>query len=175
MSNWDNYFFEVCEAVGRNSKCLSRQIGSIIVKDKSIISTGYNGPSRGVPHCSERYAIDKKLTKTLWTEKKINVNDESFDPNICPRQHLGFPSGEGLEWCVAGHAERNALINAARHGIAVDECKLYLNTGTPCKDCLIEILNAGIIEIICAKMTYYDMMSLYLLETSGIAIREFEL
>ena len=166
--NWDQYYLNICNAVAQNSKCLSRKIGAILVKDKSIISTGYNGPPRSVPHCSERYLLDpviRELTK-----------DIPIDRGICPRQCLGYKSGEGLHLCVAGHAERNALINAARHGICTKGSTIYMTCGIPCKDCLIEIINAGVSEIVVTDMnSFYDTMSEYLIKHSNLKIREFDI
>lgn len=162
LKQWDNYFMGIARAVGQNSKCLSRHIGAILVKDKSIISTGYNGPPRGVPICSER-----------------NPNNE----NVCPRRLAGFKSGEGLHMCVSGHAERNCLINACRMGICVKDSILYCDCYVPCKDCLVEVINAGVKEIVCNtkgsntanKGAYYDELSKYLLENSNVSIRMVEL
>lgn len=177
MNNWDNYFLSICKTIAKNSKCLSRKIGSIIVKDRSILSTGYNGPPRGVPHCSERYSItpviDVMLIDALRNKFGEDADLDSF-ANICPRQILGFKSGKGLEFCIAGHAERNALINAAREGIKVKGASLYLDTGIPCKDCCIEIINAGIVEIVCTEIVYYDEISRFLVKNSGIKIRTFK-
>ena len=64
--NWDQYFYDVCVVVSKNTKCFSRKIGAILVRDKSIVSTGYNGPPRGIPHCDERYSIDKALRDELF-------------------------------------------------------------------------------------------------------------
>lgn len=174
MSNrsWDEYFLEICKQVGSNTKCLSRQIGSILVKDKSIIATGYNGPPRGIPSCSERYLKDKFLIKAL-TEAGINHMDEAI-MNKCPRQSLGYKSGEGLGWCVAGHSERNCLINAARTGVCTMGTTLYMTCGIPCGDCFVEIINAGISEIVCTKLTYYDEKSKYLNHFSNIKVRLYE-
>jgi len=168
---WDKYYHRVCETVASNSKCLSRQIGAILVQDKSIISTGYCGPPRGVPHCGERYYIDSELRKAL-IEKNIDPDDVS-NHTTCPRYVLGFKSGEGLEWCVSGHAERNVLINAARESIKTKDAKLYMSCGIPCKDCLTEIINAGIEEIIIIKKTFYDIPSKYLLGNSNLKCRVF--
>jgi dCMP deaminase len=171
MSNkWDEYFLRVCKEVGTNSKCMSRHVGAIIVKDKSIISTGYNGGPRGVPHCSERYLNDEKLIN-------IMVDNEILPKKVnkCPRQFLGFKSGMGLEWCIAGHAERNALINAARHGIAVKDATMYMDCGIPCTPCLIEIINATISEIVVIdKYLYYDTMGEWLIKNSDLKVREYE-
>ena len=187
--NWDQYFLNICKAVATNSKCLSRQLGSIIVKDKSIISTGYNGPPRGIERCDNwvgtRY---NKATKQqlyyavngIYSSEQpiLNIQDAISIYNhdgICPRKHFGYKSGKGLHLCIAGHAERNALINAARHGIPVKGATLYLTEILPCKDCMIEIINAGIVEIVSEKMLYYDTMSKYLMDKSGIKIRTYEL
>ena len=144
--NWDEYYFNICKAVGSNSKCLSRQIGSILVREKVIICTGYNGPPRGVPHCKG---------------------------NVCPRRAKGFESGKGLHLCPAAHAERNAIVQAARLGIPVKGSTLYLNTNTPCKDCLIEVINSGIKEVVCTEMTLYDELSYFLLNNSNLKVRVF--
>ncbi len=145
--SWDIYFLNVCNAVSLNSKCLSRQIGAILVRDKAIICTGYNGPPRGIPHC---------------------------EGEICPRRVKGYASGKGLHLCPAAHAERNTLITSARMGIRVEGCSIYMNCPIPCKDCLIEIINAGIKEIICTTMQQYDDLSLWLIDKSGIMIRIFK-
>jgi dCMP deaminase len=169
--NWDKYYFEMCNTVALNSKCLSRKIGSIIVKDKSVISTGYNSPSRNIPHCGvERYLIDSFLRDAL---NKKGLYEEDCK-NTCPRQLLGFKSGEGLEYCIAGHSERNAILNAARHGISVKDSIMYMNCNVPCKDCLIEIINVGIVEIVCVDSScYYDSVSKFLVQESGLIVRDF--
>ena len=171
LKKWDKYFYDICIEVSKNCKCLSRQIGSVLVKDNSIISTGYNGPPRGVPHCGDRHKYDNRL---LAAYKKL---DPYFDPSItvtkCPRQILGFKSGEGLDWCVAGHAERNSLINAARHGIKTKGTKLYMSCGVPCSPCLVEIINAGVEEIIITKLEYYDISAEYSLKNSSLKYRVF--
>lgn len=166
---WDKYFFDMCNTVASNSKCLSRKIGAIIVKDKTILSLGYNGPPRGVSHCGKRYFRDKKLI-----EKIKNSDNKKISIDECPRQALGFKSGEGLEWCVAGHAERNAIINAARHGIAIKDSVLYCNCPIPCTPCLIEIINSGIKEIVVTNLTFYDKMGEYLVKESKIKLRKFK-
>jgi len=134
--------------VGKQSKCFSRQIGVVLVRDKSIISTGYNGPPRGIPHCEER-------------SKQA----------ICPRRVEGYKSGNGLHICVAAHAELNAILNAARMGICTKDATLYCDCGIPCKNCLIALINAGIEEIVCTNMDYYDDLSPFLLGHSNIQVR----
>ena len=121
MMTWDEYYLEICHAVAKNSKCLSRKIGAILVKDKSIISTGYNGPPRGVAPCNTRWDTDlKDLKPKDWI-------------TACPRYVLGYKSGQGLQLCPAGHAERNALINAARQGIKTKNSIIYSCEFTICK------------------------------------------
>ncbi len=173
--SWDKYFFDLCETISTNSKCLSRKIGAIIVKDKTIISMGYNGPPREVPHCGERYVKDMNLYNKLYSDPKTHemmYNNEI--KKICPRKVLGFKSGEGLEYCIAGHAERNAIVNAARHGIAVKDATLYCNCPIPCTPCLIEIINSGIREVVVTDLEYYDIMGEWLVKQSGIKVRTFE-
>jgi len=174
---WDKYFHGICKEVSKNSKCLSRQIGAILVKDKSIVSTGYNGPPRGVMTCTERYTRDPKLIKTV--SDVCNARDgvgqcTDVDTNICPRYTLGFKSGEGLDWCVAGHAERNTLINAARNGIATKGTSMYMDCGIPCTPCLVEIINAGVNEITVTKHEFYDISAEYLLKNSNLICRVYE-
>jgi len=169
---WDKWYHELCIIVGKNSKCLSRHIGAVLVKDKSVVSTGYNGPPRGLPHCGIRHQLDMNL---LAKYKKIDPHfDESIEVTTCPRYILGFKSGEGLEWCVAGHAERNALINAAREGISTKDAKLYMDCGVPCTPCLIEIINAGIKEIIVTKMEFYDISAEYVFDYSSLKCRVYD-
>ena len=166
---WDEWFYLMCQTVSKKSQCLSRHIGAILVKDNSILSTGYNGPPRGIPHCNKRYALDPALQDLLTKDGKtpFDIDIET----VCPRYIAGFKSGEGLEWCVAGHAERNALINAARAGIQTRGCKLYMNCGIPCTPCLVEIINAGIEEIIVTKIKYYDISAEYVLKNSNLKYR----
>jgi len=173
LPKWDKYFHEVCIAVGKNTKCFSRQIGAIIVKDKSIISTGYNGPPRGVPHCNERFFIDEEL-RAFMVSRKIDPDKRDFLSKKCPRQVLGFRSGEGLQWCVAGHAERNAIVNAARHGISIKGTIMYMDCGIPCSPCLVEIINSGIEEIVVTAVSFYDASAKYLIEHSNLSFRVFE-
>lgn len=175
MGRWDTYFLNICNAVGSNSKCLSRQIGSILVRDKTIVATGYNGPPRGVPHCGhDRIVRDDKLSDAIAEWNKNSELGHELLQTVCPRKLLGFHSGQGLEWCIAAHAERNCICAAAKEGVKVDGCTLYLNDIVPCKDCLIEIINSGIAEVVCTKDLYYDNQSLYIRKHSGIKIRTFQ-
>lgn len=169
---WDEYYHNICIAVGQRTRCMSRKIGAILVRDKSVISTGYNGPPRGVPHCNERYIIDNELRKALQKKKLDPDNPEYHD--ICPRQVLEFKSGEGLEYCIASHAEANTIINAAFTGVETKGTTMYMTCGIPCKDCLKTIINAGIKEIVVTKLEYYDLLSSFLLINSSLEARVFD-
>ncbi len=140
---WDNRFLAICSELSKWSSCKSRQIGAVIVRDKVIISTGYNGPPRGIPHCGD----------------------------VCPRRVKGFKSGEGLHICPALHAEENAILNAARVGASVLDTTMYMSCGIPCKDCLKKIINVGIREIVCTSSILYDDLSRFLISESDLMIR----
>lgn len=170
VNSWDEYYYGICVVVARNSKCFSRQIGSILVKDKSIISTGYNGPPRGIPRCDKRHLVDDDLFD-LYKSRGIKSKELV---GRCPRQVLGFKSGEGLEWCIAGHSERNVLINAARHGISTKGAIIYMTCSVPCSSCLVEIINAGVKEIVVTGFEFYDVSAKYLLDNSDLKIRKFD-
>lgn len=169
---WDSYYLSIAEAVANNSKCMSRKIGAVLVRDKSILTTGYNGPARGIPHCSERYVIDKYLQSYLKRAKK----DFTSPMDVCPRRALNIPSGHGMDLCPASHAEVNCINNAARMGICTKDSTLYLSCEIlPCKNCLSEIINAGISEVVVKKLEPYHENSLFLLENTKIILREYNL
>lgn len=170
VEGWDDYFYNVCRQVARNSKCLSRRIGAVMVRDKSIVSTGYNGPPRGVPRCDLRWKLDPVFASKYGKY----MHNETDVTGKCPRHVIGFKSGEGLEICPAGHAERNALINAARYGIDTLGTTLYMTCGIPCSPCLIEIINAGVREIVVTSLQVYDETSSYLLDQSSLGVRLFD-
>lgn len=169
-ASWDKYFYAMAQVVASNSKCYSRKIGAVLVRDKTVMSTGYNGPPRGVPECDSRVLLDRVLNKMLTPSQRKKVCTE----HICPRYVLGHKSGEGLHLCPSGHAERNALINAARLGICTKDTILYLTCGIPCSPCLVEIINAGVQEVVCTSSTYYDDLSVFLAEHSHMIIRVYE-
>ena len=170
---WDSYFYDLCRTVAKNSQCLSRHIGAVLVRDKTPICAGYNGPPRGVNQCDKRWEVDEDMRLAAGFQTFAEDKFENDLKGVCPRyvKEFGFKSGEGLEWCVAGHAERNALINAARHGIKTKGCSLYMDCGTPCTPCLVEIINAGIKEIIITKMHLYDKSALYVLQQADLSVR----
>lgn len=167
VSSWDEYYYNICRQLARNSKCFSRKVGSLIVIDKTIVSTGYNGPPRGVPVCDKRWEYDKGLA--ALRPAGVDVAGK------CPRHVLRFRSGEGLEWCPAGHGERNSIVQAAREGMKVKGGTMYMSCGIPCSPCLVEIINAGITEIVTIKLDdYYDVSAKYLLDTSGLKVRLYD-
>ena len=117
--NWDDYFMEITRLVATRSTCLRRRVGALIVKDKRILSTGYNGAPRKLPHC-------------------IDVG--------CLRDKFDVPPGERHELCRGLHAEQNAIIQAATSGISIEGGVLY-TTHYPCSLCIKMILNASIDKI----------------------------
>jgi dCMP deaminase len=171
--NWDNYFLEICKAIATKSPCLSRQIGSVLVRDKSIVSTGFNGPPRGIPHCGkERVRKDEIIRTTIF--KDPNLSTPQFE-SICPRKVLGYASGTHMELCPAQHAEENAVSNAARNGVSTIGTICYLNSVIPCSKCYGTLINAGIVEVICIDIVPYDDHTQFLINNSSIKIREFRL
>lgn len=165
LKRWDNYFHDICVSVSSKSPCLSRQIGSLLVRDKVVIATGFNGPPRNYPHCE---AI-------LIPMEDYRVDGEEHFSRVCPRKAQGYKSGEGLHLCPATHAEANCIASAARIGASVKNSTLYLNCIIPCKDCMSLIINAGIIEVVCDKAEPYHEMSLEMAKHAGIKIRGFVL
>lgn len=118
--SWDEYFMQLTDLVSKRSTCMRRNVGAVLVKNKTIISTGYNGAPRGTKHCLE-------------------VG--------CIRKEMNVPSGERHELCRAAHAEQNVISQAAARGISTEGSTLYCNT-FPCIICLKMIINAGISEIV---------------------------
>ncbi len=140
---WDEYFMEMAVLTARRSTCLRRQVGAVIVKDRHIVATGYNGAPRGLIHCGER-------------------------EGGCLRQQLGVPSGEKHELCRALHAEQNAIIQAATLGQSIEGAFIYI-THQPCVICAKMIINAGISRIV-VKEGYPDELSVEILREAGLKI-----
>ena len=171
MDRWDAYFLDICCSVSSKSPCLSRKIGAILVRDKSIISTGYNGPPRGIPHCGhDRFMADKILNRL---SQESNIDPKEF-LNVCPRRVLGYESGTHMELCPAQHAEENCVSNAARLGVSTIGATLYMNSVIPCQKCFGTLINAGIVEIVVSKAKVYDEYTKFYLTNSNILIREFK-
>ena len=141
--SWDEYFMDIVRDVATRSTSRRRKVGAILVKDKRIIATGYNGGPTGLAHCLE-----------------IG----------CLREQLGIPSGQQHELCRGVHAEQNAIIQAARYGVHTDGSVLYCTT-QPCVQCTKMLLNAGVTEIVFSE-GYPDGLALQLLEESGITVRK---
>ncbi|HKM43306.1 MAG TPA: cytidine/deoxycytidylate deaminase family protein [Limnochordia bacterium] len=137
--SWERYFMEIAELVSSRSTCLRRQVGAVLVRDKHIISTGYNGAPRGISHCME-------------------VG--------CLREKLGIPSGERHEMCRGTHAEQNAIIQAALHGVSTDGATLYC-THQPCILCAKMLINAGV-ERVVFQGEYPDGLALELMNEAKI-------
>ncbi|MFP4445007.1 MAG: deoxycytidylate deaminase [Desulfosudaceae bacterium] len=139
--DWDDYFMEIAELVAKRSTCLRRAVGAVIVKDKRILSTGYNGAPSGIRHCAE---------------------------TGCLRQQMDVPSGERHELCRGIHAEQNAIIQAAFHGVPIAGASLYC-TNQPCSICAKMIINAGI-RVIYYRDGYDDEMSRQMFTEIGLTL-----
>lgn len=148
MDKWDKRFMELALLVATWSSCYqpNRQVGAIIVKDKRIITTGYNGASSGISSCK--------------------------DKNECLRKKLNIESGTRAELCYAVHAEQNAIVQAAKLGISVDGATIYV-THQPCSICAKMIINSGIKRIV-YKEGYPDDFSMQLFKESGILIQKYQ-
>lgn len=139
-ATWEEYFMNIATEVATRSTCIRRQIGAVIVKDKRILTTGYNGSVHGAEHCS--------------------------DNGVCLKGNA--PSGTGHDICNAVHAEQNAIIQAALHGVALKGAEIYVTT-PPCSLCAKMIVQAGVTRVI-YKGTYPDKRSLEILKRAGIKI-----
>jgi dCMP deaminase len=137
---------EIAMLVSRRSTCLRRQVGAVVVKERNILSTGYNGAPTGITHC---------------------------EVTGCLREKLNVPSGERHELCRGLHAEQNAIIQAAYHGTSIKDSVLYC-TNLPCSICSKMIINAGIKRII-YKDGYMDKLAEEMITESGIEIERLEL
>jgi len=144
-AEWDFYFVDLAVLVSSRSTCLRRQHGAVIVKDKQVLSTGYNGVPSKIGHCETCFRIDNNI-----------------------------PSGTMYETCRSIHAEMNAIVQAAKHGIRIDGADIYV-TGIPCIMCARAIINAGIknvITLIDVEYTRsYGEASLELLKEAGVRWR----
>ena len=169
--NWDEYFLSMACVVGQKSKCMSRHIGAVLVRDnRFIVGTGYNGVPIGVQDCSDPEVWKKRFNfMSLPKELKGPITQ-------CPRRLLGYQSGEGLHMCPAAHAERNAVDIAARMGQCTKGCSLYLTCNMVCLECAKTIIQAGISEIICPQLLPYEKQPItgkQLLQEAGILYRAY--
>jgi dCMP deaminase len=139
--SWDEYFMDIVDLIKSRSTCIRRQVGALIVKDKRILATGYNGAPTGCKHCSD-----------------IG----------CLREQLNIPSGQRHELCRAIHAEQNAIVQAANSGVSLSGGTLYV-TIQPCVLCAKMAINAGIKKIV-FRGDYPDDLSMELLKEAGIRV-----
>lgn len=148
MDKWDSRFMQLADLVATWSSCYqeNRHIGAVIVKDKRIITTGYNGAASGIESCTDR--------------------------NECIRRTLNIASGTRHEICYAIHAEQNAIIQAAKLGISVEGATLYC-THQPCVICAKMIINSGIKRVV-FKEGYPDDFSLTMFDKANVTIEKFD-
>ena len=139
--SWDEYFMQIAFLVSQRSTCLRRHVGAVIVKNKRMLATGYNGAPSGLSHCLD---------------------------TGCLRQKLQVPSGQRHELCRGLHAEQNAIIQAALHGVSVKGATLYC-TNHPCIICAKMIINAGIVQIV-IRDGYKDKLAEEILKEAGIKV-----
>ena len=144
--NREEYYMAIANLASLRSTCMSRKVGAIIVKDDNPISFGYNGPARGVKHCSENGGCQR-------------------------RKKEDYQSGKYLEICPASHAEQNAIAFAAFHGISTKDSTIYVNT-FPCKDCMNSIINAGIKKVVYDSL-YDAELSLNISKEANIEIKKY--
>jgi dCMP deaminase len=140
--DWDEYFMDIASLVSRRSTCQRRRVGALLVRERRILSTGYNGAPTGLRHCLE-----------------IG----------CLRVQLAIPSGERHELCRGLHAEQNAIIQAALHGVGIAGATLYC-TNHPCGICAKMIINAGIVSVV-IRDGYSDKLAADILGEAGIQVR----
>jgi len=140
--DWDEYFMNIAYLVATRSTCLRRKVGAVLVKDKRILATGYNGAPSGITHCAV---------------------------SGCLREQLNVPSGERHELCRGLHAEQNAFLQAAFHGVSARDAVLYI-TVTPCIICAKMIINAGVKTII-IDGDYADAMAGEFLKEAQVTVK----
>jgi dCMP deaminase len=143
--SWETYFMNITNLVAERSTCLRRAVGAVLVKDKRILSTGYNGSPSNLKHCAE-------------------VG--------CLREKLGIESGKMHELCRGIHAEQNAIIQAAYHGVSVKDASIFC-TNQPCSICARMIINAGIKKIY-YQSGYADSLAKELLDEAGIELQQID-
>jgi dCMP deaminase len=144
---WDRMFMRIAREIARTlPKCSSQQIASILVKDRNIISMGFNGTPSGSAMCQNKNTV-------------------------CPRRKLGVPSGKGLELCPVQHSEENTVHQAAKQGVSTRGATIYCYCGVPCQRCAGALINAGISRIVCLENGFtFDDMNEVLFEEAGVII-----
>ena len=144
--DWDTYFMDIAHVVATRSNCSRRHVAAVVIRDKRIISTGYNGTPRGVRNC---------------------------DAGGCPRCAGNAPSGTSLGDCLCSHAEENSITQAAYHGISTKDATIYV-TLSPCLTCAKMIINAGIREVIYDEEYAFNDQTRALLEEAKVVCRRIE-
>lgn len=139
--DWDTYFMDMAKLAARRSSCLRRAVGAVLVKDRRLLATGYNGVPSGVTHC---------------------------DVTGCLRDRLQVPSGERHELCRGLHAEQNAIIQAAFHGVSIRDAVLYC-TNLPCIICAKMLINAGVRRVVYIE-GYSDALTREMLSEVGMEL-----
>lgn len=141
---WDHYFMTLASLAARRSNCMRRQVGCVLVREKRVMSTGYNGTPRHITNCNE---------------------------GGCPRCNSSTGGGKGLDTCLCIHAEENALLEAGRERIG-GGAVLYCNT-CPCLTCTIKIVQVGITEVVYSKGYHMDVAAANLFREAGVQLRQF--
>ncbi|KAF0134182.1 MAG: dCMP deaminase [Candidatus Saganbacteria bacterium] len=139
--SWDEYFIQITNDVSKRATCVKRKVGAVIVKNNRILTTGYNGAPKSFNHCTE-------LT--------------------CVRKQMEVPSGQRHELCRGLHAEQNAIIQAAVHGVEIDGGTLYCNY-QPCVICVKMMINAGMKKLV-YQGGYPDELAAEMLKESKIEV-----
>ncbi|HET6947928.1 MAG TPA: dCMP deaminase family protein [bacterium] len=139
--SWNEYFMRMAVLAATRSTCLRRHVGAVIVQERMVLSTGYNDTPRGLPNCGD---------------------------GGCARCASDAPSGVGLDTCLCLHAEQNAIIQAAYHGVSISGAAIY-TTHQPCLTCAKMIVNAGIRRIVFAG-DYPDPLALEMLRQAGVTL-----
>ena len=142
--SWDEYFMKITHDVAERSTCMRRHVGAIVVLERRLLTTGYNGVPMGLRHCSEAG---------------------------CLRAERNIPSGERQEICRGLHAEQNAILQAALYGVGIRGAMIY-STTQPCITCAKMIINAGILKVI-YEGDYPDELSLDMLREAGVELEQF--
>jgi len=140
---WDDYFMRICHVVATRSTCLRRQVGAVLVKDRRLLTTGYNGPPKGMAHCDELGG--------------------------CFREQQQIPSGQRQELCRALHAEQNAILQAAVHGVSLDGGITCYSTNQPCVTCAKMLINANVARIV-YEGDYPDALAVEMLREAGVEL-----
>jgi len=144
---WDQYFMDIARVVASRSNCMKRKVAAVIVLDKRIISTGYNGTPRGTKNCNE---------------------------GGCPRCNGMAVSGTSLDECLCSHGEENAIVQASYHGVSLKDATIY-STFAPCLMCAKMIINSGIREVVFNLDYPLNDSAFRLFKEAGIAVRQLKL